>query len=429
MTKARDLGNLAGSATGLATDSELSAAVAGIDLTNVTRIVPVDSNISVPGAPTSVSAGVGNTQSIVSFVAPTSNGGSTILSYTVISSPGSIKKSGTTSPITITGLTNGTAYTFTVKAHNIAGSSTASTASTSVTPSPAFNVDYLVVAGGGGGPGHGGGAGAGGLRSTVTNTGGLGTLESAHSTLPDTNYTVTVGGGGAGSVAAQFGVNGAQGSNSVFSTITSTGGGYGATQTTSGAPPGGAGGSGGGGGEGGGAAGGARTASPVQGFDGGSTPSGAPGYGGGGGGGAGAVGGTGSNTNGGNGGAGVAVSITGTSVTYAGGGGGGTYQTGGNGGSGGAGGGGGSPVGSGSDTAGTAGTANTGGGAGSGHRYGDAAAAVAGAAGGSGIVILRYLTTDGTITIGAGLTGTTATDGSHKVTTLTAGTGNVSWAV
>jgi hypothetical protein len=34
----------------------------------------------------------------------------------------------------------------------------------------------------------------------------------------------------------------------------------------------------------------------------------------------------------------------------------------------------------------------------------------------------------GTITIGAGLTGSTATDGSHKVTTITAGTGNVSWA-
>ena len=49
-------------------------------------------------------------------------------------------------------------------------------------------------------------------------------------------------------------------------------------------------------------------------------------------------------------------------------------------------------------------------------------------AGGSGVVILRYLTSAGTITIGAGLTGSTATDGSHKVTTLTAGTGNVSWA-
>ena len=433
MSKSRDLASLAGSATGLATDAELSSAIAGIDLTNVTRIVPTDSNISVPGAPTSVSGTLGNTQSIVSFVAPTSNGGSTILSYTVISSPGSIKKSGTTSPITITGLTNGTAYTFTVKAHNIAGSSTASSASSSVTPSPAFSVDYLVVAGGGGGPGggHGGGGGAGGLRSTVTNTGGLGTLESALSILPTTNYTVTVGGGGAGAAAGGYGsaYNGVQGSNSVFSTITSTGGGYGATQTTSGAPPGGSGGSGGGGAEGGGAAGGTRTASPVQGFDGGSTPGGPPGYGGGGGGGAGAVGGTGSTTNGGNGGAGVAVSITGSSVTYAGGGGGGTYENGGNGGSGGTGGGGGSPVGGLTDTAGTAGTANTGGGGGSSHRgTNNSATAAAGGAGGSGIVILRYLTADGTITIGAGLTGTTATDGSYKVTTLTAGTGNVSWA-
>jgi hypothetical protein len=38
------------------------------------------------------------------------------------------------------------------------------------------------------------------------------------------------------------------------------------------------------------------------------------------------------------------------------------------------------------------------------------------------------LTADGTITIGSGLTGSTATDGSHKVTTITDGTGNVSWA-
>ena len=52
---------------------------------------------------------------------------------------------------------------------------------------------------------------------------------------------------------------------------------------------------------------------------------------------------------------------------------------------------------------------------------------VYGGAGGSGIVILRYPVAR-TITIGAGLTGTTATDGSYKVTTVTAGTGNVSWA-
>ena len=48
--------------------------------------------------------------------------------------------------------------------------------------------------------------------------------------------------------------------------------------------------------------------------------------------------------------------------------------------------------------------------------------------GGSGVVILRYLTAQGTITIGAGLTGSTATDGANTVATITAGTGNVSWA-
>jgi hypothetical protein len=50
-----------------------------------------------------------------------------------------------------------------------------------------------------------------------------------------------------------------------------------------------------------------------------------------------------------------------------------------------------------------------------------------GKAGGSGVVILRYPDAY-TITIGSGLTGSTATDGSNKVTTLTAGSGNVSWS-
>ena len=50
-----------------------------------------------------------------------------------------------------------------------------------------------------------------------------------------------------------------------------------------------------------------------------------------------------------------------------------------------------------------------------------------GAAGGSGVVILRYPAAY-SITIGAGLTATTTTVGANKVTTFTAGTGNVSWA-
>jgi hypothetical protein len=38
------------------------------------------------------------------------------------------------------------------------------------------------------------------------------------------------------------------------------------------------------------------------------------------------------------------------------------------------------------------------------------------------------LTAGNTITIGAGLTGSTATSGSYTIATITAGTGNVSWA-
>jgi Bacterial Ig-like domain/Fibronectin type III domain len=89
-----------------------------------------------PGAPTSVSAtATGQTTATVSFTAPTSNGGSAITSYTVTSSPGGVSATGSTSPITVSGLTASTAYTFTVTASNAAATSVASTASTSVTTS------------------------------------------------------------------------------------------------------------------------------------------------------------------------------------------------------------------------------------------------------------------------------------------------------
>ena len=70
----------------------------------------------------------------MSFTAPVNDGGSTITSYTVTSSPGSLQATGSSSPITVTGLTNGTAYTFTVEATNSAGGSPTSTTSPSVTP-------------------------------------------------------------------------------------------------------------------------------------------------------------------------------------------------------------------------------------------------------------------------------------------------------
>ena len=90
---------------------------------------------TVPGEPTGVTASAGNAQVTVTFTAPVSNGGSAITGYTVTSNPGNITGTGMASPITVAGLTNGTAYTFTVTATNAIGTGSPSSASNSVTPS------------------------------------------------------------------------------------------------------------------------------------------------------------------------------------------------------------------------------------------------------------------------------------------------------
>jgi hypothetical protein len=66
----------------------------------------------VPGTPSGVSAKAGDHAAAVSFAAPGYDGGESVYAYTVTASPGGAKASGATSPIRITGLTNGKAYTF-----------------------------------------------------------------------------------------------------------------------------------------------------------------------------------------------------------------------------------------------------------------------------------------------------------------------------
>ena len=97
----------------------------------------------VSGAPTVGTAVAGDAQAEVQFTAPASNGGTAITSYTATSDPdnftGILTQAGS-GTITITGLTNGTVYTFKVTATNAIGTSTSSAASNSVIPGAAATV-------------------------------------------------------------------------------------------------------------------------------------------------------------------------------------------------------------------------------------------------------------------------------------------------
>lgn len=103
-----------------------------------------------PGAPTAVSATAGDTTATVGFTPPASDGGGPITSYTVdatdLTNAASGGQSATdvASPITVPGLVDGDAYTFTVTASNANGPGPASVASNPVVPTssapPAFRV-------------------------------------------------------------------------------------------------------------------------------------------------------------------------------------------------------------------------------------------------------------------------------------------------
>ena len=140
----------------------------------------------------------------VTFTAPSCIGGGAISSYTAFANCGVYKTTGASSPLVITGLTNGTAYTFKVIATNVYGPSYPSASSNSATPTevtgqqaytsegtyswvaPAGVTKVSVVAvGSGGGRGNTGGGSGGG--------GGLGYLNN-YSVTPGSSYTVVVPG-------------------------------------------------------------------------------------------------------------------------------------------------------------------------------------------------------------------------------------------
>ena len=147
-------------------------------------------------------------------------------------------------------------------------------------PAGSTSVDYLVVAGGGGGgasegaPFRGaGGGGGGGFRESKSGCTGCWTASPlvATTAIPVSvqTYPITVGAGGAGAIVPPGNDPGTQGSSSIFSTITSAGGGGGASSGGA-CGPGGSGGSGGGGTRCGiGGAGNTPPVSPPQGFPGG----------------------------------------------------------------------------------------------------------------------------------------------------------------
>jgi hypothetical protein len=173
---------------------------------------------TVPGAPTSVAVRGRDTSIDVTFVAPALTGGSAITNYTATAYSGATPintASGSASPLTITGLTNGTSYTVKVKATNANGFGVESTASSSVSPvAPSWQLSQTVTSTGnftvpsgatamgaivvGGGAG-GGGGGSGGYPGPTSGAGGASSFIAGFNSIAVTGgqtYSVTVGGQG-----------------------------------------------------------------------------------------------------------------------------------------------------------------------------------------------------------------------------------------
>lgn len=162
-----------------------------------------------PGAPTIGTATAGSSLcASVTFTAPGCTGyPAGVTGYRVISTPGCVSNTGASSPVVVSGLTAGTAYTFKAQATNATGYGALSAASNSITASSAGQQAYTtagtyswvapanvtsvsVVAIGGGG---------GGYKSSNPRSGAGGALAYTNNitVTPGNSYTVVVGAGGA----------------------------------------------------------------------------------------------------------------------------------------------------------------------------------------------------------------------------------------
>lgn len=98
--------------------------------------------VDIPGIPTIGTATAGPESATVAFTENVRGGAAT--TWTALSNPGSITGTGSSSPVTVTGLTAGTTYTFTVRGSNATGNGEYSAASNSVIPT--VNSSYESIA-------------------------------------------------------------------------------------------------------------------------------------------------------------------------------------------------------------------------------------------------------------------------------------------
>jgi titin len=157
----------------------------------------------VPTAATAVAGTPGDGQVDLTWSAPTSDGGADILGYVVVPSVGGTAQTPSTFPSTsttetITGLENGTTYTFTVAALNRVGAGPASAPSGAITPATVPTAPQAVTASAGGGqavvswvaPTDDGGAAVTGYVVTPF----VGSTAQPAISFPSTSTTETVGG-------------------------------------------------------------------------------------------------------------------------------------------------------------------------------------------------------------------------------------------